>query len=122
MQCACNISKVMRPIIILLSQITKRISQKLTGAGTYGIPERHRLLCSYLHLARLGARRGHWVPLTSEPGSCEFRHTFQDAVAPAPSACHLQVIHAVVLAPVRDVDYCCFPYDSALLVCVAHKC
>lgn len=115
LQCACSISKVMHLIIILLAHIAKHISQKPTGAGTYGISERHKLLGSHLRLACLGARRGHQVPVTSEPGSCEFRHTFQNAVAP-PLACLLQVIRAVVLAPMRDVDYCCLPYDSVLLV------
>lgn len=67
-------------------------------------------------------RRGHWVLLTVEPRSCEFRHTCQDAVAPAPSACHLPVTHAVFLAPVMDVGYCCLPNNSDLFVCVAHKC
>lgn len=115
LQCACNIAKVMHLIIILLSQITKHINQKLTGAGTYGISEKHKLLGSHLCLACLGARRGHWVPLTSEPGSCEFRQTFWDAAVPALSACHIQVMCAVFLAPTWDVDYCCLLYYSVPL-------
>lgn len=63
LQRACDISKVVHLIIILLSQITKHISQKLTGAWTYGVSERHRLRRSHLRLAHLGARRGHRVLL-----------------------------------------------------------
>lgn len=108
LQCACNISKVMYLISILLSQITKHINQKLTGAGTYGISEKNKLLGS--HLCQEG-------PLSP----ADFRalelwiQTFWDAVAPALSACYLQVIHAVFLAPPRDTDYCCLLYYSALL-------
>lgn len=115
LQCACNIPKVMYLIIILLSQITKYINQKLTGAGAYGIWEKHKLLGSHLCLACLSVRRSHRVLLTSELGSCEFRQTFWDAAVPALSTCHLQVIRAAFLAPPRDIDYCCLLYCSALL-------
>lgn len=55
-------------------------------------------------------------PSPADFRACELRiQTFQDAVVPVLSACHLQVTHAVFLAPTRDTDYCCLLDCSALL-------
>lgn len=104
LQCACNMSKVMWPIIVLPSQITKHISQKLAGAGTCGISNRHKLLSSYLRLDLLRARTGPWVPLSSEPVSYEFGHPSQDAAAPVPSLYCLCVSHILLQASTMGID------------------
>lgn len=115
LQCACNISKVMWPIIVLPSRITKHISQKLAGAGTCGISRhlRHKLLSSHLRLDLLGDRTSPWVLLSSEPLSYEFGHPSQDAAAPVPSLYCLRVSRILLLASMTGIDYCGPPCDSA---------
>jgi len=65
----------------------------------------------------------------SVPGGAAGSHSLHSpgaasagAAPPAPSACRLQVVRAVVLAPARDAGYCCLAYDAAPLVRVARKC
>nr|XP_009937283.1 PREDICTED: histone deacetylase complex subunit SAP30 [Opisthocomus hoazin] len=62
----------------------------------------------------------------SVPGGAAGSHSLHSpgpasagAAPPAPSACRLQVVRAVVLAPARDAGYCCLAYDAAPLVRVA---
>lgn len=113
LQCACNISQVMYLMIILLSQITKHINQKLTGTGTYGMSEKHKLLGSHLCLACLKCQEG---PLSlADFRAWELWIQTDLGCCSSCSFCMSQVIHAVFLAPSRDIDYCCLLYYSALL-------
>lgn len=72
LQRACNIFKVMCLVIILPSQITRHISQKLTRPGTYGIS--NCVSCSASTCA--------WSSLVPESSvRCKSGHFFQDKVA-----------------------------------------